>query len=74
MMTKLRPLFQWLLGKPADLGDPVAAALNRFRNPDADTLARKFSLPLVYDQKAEQASWRETMKFLREIFTIPGGH
>ncbi|MBS1145349.1 MAG: putative site-specific recombinase [Proteobacteria bacterium] len=37
-MTKIQALFRWLLGKPTPLGDPLADALNRFRDPDADTL------------------------------------
>jgi site-specific recombinase len=37
-MTKTKALFRWLLGKPTQLGDPLADALNRFRNPEADTL------------------------------------
>ena len=37
-MTRLRTLIHWLLGKTPPPGDPVAEALNRFRNPGADTL------------------------------------
>lgn len=37
-MTTIRALFRWLLGKPASLSDPLGKALERFRNPDADTL------------------------------------
>ena len=37
-MTRLRTLIHWLLGKTPPPGDPVADALNRFRDPAADTL------------------------------------
>lgn len=37
-MTRLRTLVHWLLGKTPPAGDPVANALNRFRDPTADTL------------------------------------
>ncbi len=38
MTTTIRPLLNWLLGKPAPAGDPLADALNRFRDPEAETL------------------------------------
>ena len=34
----MRTFFRWLLGKPATTGDPLAQALERFADPDADTL------------------------------------
>lgn len=37
-MTRLRTLIHWLLGKTPPPGDPVADALNRFRDAEADTL------------------------------------
>lgn len=37
-MSKLRSLARWLLGKPAIAGDPLAAALNAFRDPEAEAL------------------------------------
>jgi len=39
-----------------------------FTNPDADSYAKKFDLPLAYDSKADQDSWKQTLKFLKEIF------
>jgi len=42
--------------------------MHSFTNPDADSYAKKFSLPLAYDKKADQNSWAETKKFLAEIF------
>ena len=37
-MTKIQAFFLWLLGKASPVGDPLADALNRFRDPQADTL------------------------------------
>lgn len=42
--------------------------MHSFTNPDADSYAKKFNLPLAYDKKADQNSWSETKKFLKEIF------
>jgi dienelactone hydrolase len=39
-----------------------------FTNPDADAYAKKFELPLAYDKKADEDSWAQTVKFLKEIF------
>jgi dienelactone hydrolase len=39
-----------------------------FTNPDADAYAKKFDLPLAYDRKADEDSWAQTVKFLKEIF------
>lgn len=39
-----------------------------FTNPEADTFARKFNLPLAYDFRADQDSWGQTLRFLTEIF------
>ena len=38
-----------------------------FTNPDADRYAREFNLPLAYDAKADERSWKETGLFLKEI-------
>jgi len=38
-----------------------------FTNPDADRYAKEFNLPLAYDAKADERSWKETGKFLQEI-------
>lgn len=46
--------------------------MHSFTNPDADGYARKFNLPLAYDRKADKDSWRQTLKFLREIFEKKG--
>lgn len=42
--------------------------MHSFTNPDADSYAKKFSLPLAYDKKADENSWAETVKFLAGIF------
>jgi len=45
-----------------------AGVKHSFTNPDADSYAKKFNLPLAYDKKADEDSWAQTLKFLREIF------
>lgn len=39
-----------------------------FTNPAADEYGRKFNLPLAYDAAADKASWKETVRFLDEVF------
>ena len=39
-----------------------------FTNPDADSYAKKFNLPMAYDRKADRDSWAQAKKFLKEIF------
>ena len=43
-------------------------AKHSFTNPEADIFAEKFKLPLAYDAKADRDSWRQTLKFLKEVF------
>jgi dienelactone hydrolase len=43
-------------------------AKHSFTNPEADDYGRKFNLPLAYDAQADKASWRETERFLAEVF------
>jgi dienelactone hydrolase len=38
-----------------------------FTNPAADRYAREFNLPLAYDAKADERSWKETGIFLKTI-------
>ncbi len=40
-----------------------------FTNPDADSYAKKFNLPMAYDRKADHDSWAQAKKFLTEIFS-----
>jgi len=56
---------------PAGLPVPnigYPGVLHSFTNPDADVFAKKFKLPMAYDKKADQDSWTQTLKFLKEIF------
>ncbi len=46
-------------------------AMHSFTNPDADRYAKEFDLPIAYNKKADQASWKELKKFLKEIFKTP---
>lgn len=43
-------------------------AVHSFTNPDADTYAKKFNLPLRYNAEADKKSWEELTKFLGAIF------
>ena len=43
-------------------------AKHGFTNPDADTYARKFNLPLGYNAEADRKSWEELGRFLSLIF------
>jgi dienelactone hydrolase len=43
-------------------------AMHSFTNPDADTYAKKFNLPLGYNAEADRKSWEELGKFLERIF------
>ena len=39
-----------------------------FTNPEADTFAKKFDMPLKYDEKADMDSWNKTQAFFKKIF------
>lgn len=43
-------------------------ALHSFTNPDADAYAKKFNMPIAYNEQADKQSWEEMKKFLQEIF------
>ena len=43
-------------------------AMHSFTNPDADTFAKKFNLPLAYNAEADKKSWKELKGFLKKIF------
>lgn len=43
-------------------------AVHSFTSPAADSLGKKFNLPLAYNQKADEGSWAEMQKFFKEIF------
>lgn len=43
-------------------------AMHSFTNPEADTFAKKFNLPLAYNAEADKRSWDELKIFLKKIF------
>ena len=43
-------------------------ALHSFTNPDADTYAKKFNMPVAYHAAADKESWAELQRFLAEVF------
>ena len=43
-------------------------ATNSFTNPDADSFAEKFGLPIGYNSKADQRSWTDMQAFFERIF------
>lgn len=43
-------------------------AKHGFTNPEADSHAKKYGLPLAYDKQADQQSWLELQRFLWLIF------
>lgn len=43
-------------------------AVHGFTNPGADSLGKKFELPLAYNAEADQKSWNELEMFFQKIF------
>jgi len=43
-------------------------AVHSFTNPDADSLGKKFSMPLAYNKQADEQSWADMKEFFKEIF------
>jgi dienelactone hydrolase len=43
-------------------------AKHSFTNPDADKFGREFSLPLAYNQDADEASWADMQDFFNSLF------
>ena len=43
-------------------------ATHSFTNPDADSFAEKFGLPIGYNAKADQRTWADMQAFLKRIF------
>jgi dienelactone hydrolase len=44
------------------------AAIHSFSNPAADSLGKKFNMPLGYNEKADKDSWAEMQKTFYEVF------
>jgi len=47
-------------------------ATHAFTNPDSDALAKKFNMPIAYNAAADQKSWEDMKRFLKNIFTGQG--
>ena len=43
-------------------------AKHGFTNMEATEKGKKYSLPLAYDQSADQDSWKQLQKFLKNVF------
>jgi dienelactone hydrolase len=43
-------------------------AVHAFSNPDADSLGKKFNMPIAYNKQADEQSWTDMEKFFKEIF------
>lgn len=43
-------------------------AVHAFSNPDADSLGKKFNMPIAYNKQADEQSWADMEKFFTEIF------
>jgi dienelactone hydrolase len=43
-------------------------AVHSFTSPDADTLGKKFNMPIAYNADADKKSWNELKAFLKKIF------
>lgn len=43
-------------------------AKHSFTNPEADSYAQKFNIPLGYNAAADKSSWEDMKKFLKSIF------
>jgi dienelactone hydrolase len=43
-------------------------AKHAFTNPQADSIGKKFNIPIAYNKEADEKSWNELQDFLDEIF------
>ena len=43
-------------------------AVHAFTNPDADSVGKKFNMPLAYNKQADEQSWADMKGFFKEIF------
>jgi len=44
-------------------------AVHSFTSPSADSLGRKFNMPLAYNEKADKESWQEMQKVFNKVFS-----
>ena len=44
-------------------------AVHSFTNPSADSVGKKFNMPLAYNEKADKESWQEMQKVFTRVFT-----
>jgi dienelactone hydrolase len=44
-------------------------AVHSFTNPGADSVGKKFNMPLAYNEKADKESWQELLKVLNKVFS-----
>lgn len=44
-------------------------AVHSFTNPAADSVGKKFNMPLAYNEKADKESWQEMQKVFTRVFT-----
>jgi dienelactone hydrolase len=45
-----------------------AGAVHAFTNPDADTYAKQFGIPIGYNEAADKHSWADMQQFFRDVF------
>jgi dienelactone hydrolase len=43
-------------------------AIHSFTNPNADSLGKKFNMPLAYNEKADKESWMEMQNIFKKVF------
>jgi dienelactone hydrolase len=43
-------------------------AVHAFTNPAADSLGKKFNIPIAYNKEADEKSWIAMQQFFEEIF------
>lgn len=44
-------------------------AIHSFTSPAADSLGKKFNMPLAYNEKADKESWQEMQKVFNKVFS-----
>jgi dienelactone hydrolase len=41
-------------------------ASHAFTNPNSTAVGKKYNIPIAYDKKADEASWKEFLTFLKK--------